>query len=67
MVRLPAGVLDFVVMIGHWLVAAPYVDAGGGVKGENLLGILIWTQWLIWPGIAENFAGNVGFANRYGS
>lgn len=33
------------VVIGHWLVAAPYIQ-NGVVEGANLLGILPWTQWL---------------------
>lgn len=36
------------VVVGHWLVAAPYVDASGAVQGGHLLGILPWTQWLTW-------------------
>lgn len=35
------------VVIGHWLVAAPYM-LDGAVKGGHLLGILPWTQWLTW-------------------
>ncbi len=35
------------VVIGHWLVAAPYIE-DGAVKGGHLLGILPWTQWLTW-------------------
>ncbi len=36
------------VVVGHWLVAAPYVDGDGAVVGGHLLGILPWTQWLTW-------------------
>lgn len=36
------------VVVGHWLVAAPYVDSSGAVQGGHLLGILPWTQWLTW-------------------
>lgn len=36
------------VVVGHWLVAAPYVDASGEVQGGHLLGILPWSQWLTW-------------------
>lgn len=36
------------VVIGHWLVAAPYIDESGAVQGGHLLGILPWTQWLTW-------------------
>ena len=35
------------VVLGHWLVAAPYV-AGGELKGVHLLGEVPWTQWLTW-------------------
>ncbi len=36
------------VVIGHWLVAAPYLDDTGAVQGGHLLGILPWSQWLTW-------------------
>ena len=36
------------VVIGHWLVAAPYIDGAGEVVGGHLLGILPWSQWLTW-------------------
>ncbi|MEP3051450.1 MAG: acyltransferase [Erythrobacter sp.] len=36
------------VVIGHWLVAAPYLDGTGNVQGGHLLGILPWSQWLTW-------------------
>ncbi|MEO1046335.1 MAG: acyltransferase [Pseudomonadota bacterium] len=35
------------VVVGHWLVAAPYIE-DGAVRGGHLLGILPWTQWLTW-------------------
>ena len=35
------------VVVGHWLVAAPYVE-NGAVTGGHLLGIAPWTQWLTW-------------------
>ncbi len=35
------------VVVGHWLVAAPYLK-DGAVVGGHLLGILPWTQWLTW-------------------
>lgn len=35
------------VVVGHWLVAAPYIE-DGVVNGGNLLGIIPWTQWLTW-------------------
>ena len=36
------------VVSGHWLVAAPAIGPNGAVAGENLLGVLPWTQWLTW-------------------
>ncbi|MXO48325.1 acyltransferase family protein [Erythrobacter vulgaris] len=36
------------VVIGHWLVAAPYIGSDGEVVGGHLLGILPWTQRLTW-------------------
>jgi peptidoglycan/LPS O-acetylase OafA/YrhL len=35
------------VVVGHWLVAAPYVE-DGAVQGGHLLAIVPWTQWLTW-------------------
>ncbi|MFC0588517.1 acyltransferase family protein [Novosphingobium aquiterrae] len=35
------------VVVGHWLVAAPYIK-DGAVVGGHLLGILPWSQWLTW-------------------
>lgn len=35
------------VVVGHWLVAAPYMNEGA-VTGGHLLGIVPWTQWLTW-------------------
>ncbi len=36
------------VVFGHWLVAAPYIDASGDVQGGHLLGLEPWSQWLTW-------------------
>ena len=36
------------VVVGHWLVAAPYIGADGEIVGGHLLGLLPWTQWLTW-------------------
>lgn len=36
------------VVVGHWLVAAPYIGGDGEVVGGHLLGIVPWTQWLTW-------------------
>ena len=35
------------VVLGHWLVAAPYVEEGQ-LTGAHLLGVLDWSQWLTW-------------------
>jgi hypothetical protein len=35
------------VVIGHWLVAAPYLN-GGEINLENMLYYQPWTQWLTW-------------------
>ncbi|HOB14457.1 MAG TPA: acyltransferase [Novosphingobium sp.] len=35
------------VVVGHWLVAAPYMK-DGAVEGGHLLGMVPWTQWLTW-------------------
>jgi hypothetical protein len=36
-----------VVVLGHWLMAAPWVDASG-VQIEHMLEHAQWTQWLTW-------------------
>jgi hypothetical protein len=33
------------VVIGHWIVSAPYMK-DGAIEGGHLLGIIPWTQWL---------------------
>ncbi len=35
------------VVVGHWLVAAPYVS-DGQLRGGHLLAIAPWTHWLTW-------------------
>lgn len=35
------------VVVGHWLIAAPHVDAGRTSLG-HMLSIAPWTQWLTW-------------------
>ncbi|MEN8171374.1 MAG: acyltransferase [Chloroflexota bacterium] len=35
------------VILGHWLVAAPYVDSGQLVLSD-ILSLMPWTQWLTW-------------------
>ncbi len=35
------------VVIGHWLIAAPFLSEGG-LQGINMLAKSPWTQWLTW-------------------
>ena len=35
-----------VVILGHWLVAAPYLDGNAELQPGNMLAIAPWTQWL---------------------
>jgi hypothetical protein len=35
------------VVFGHWLMAAPWVEAGQ-LRLEHMLGVAPWTQWLTW-------------------
>jgi peptidoglycan/LPS O-acetylase OafA/YrhL len=37
-----------VVVLGHWLMAAPEVAANGDLKAGHVLADLPWTQWLTW-------------------
>jgi hypothetical protein len=37
-----------VVVFGHWLMAAPYVDAEGTAHAEHVLTFAPWTHWLTW-------------------
>lgn len=37
-----------VVVIGHWLMAAAYLDAGGRLRMGDMLHFAPWTQWLTW-------------------
>jgi hypothetical protein len=37
-----------VVVFGHWLMAAPYVDADGRPHAEHVLAFAPWTHWLTW-------------------
>lgn len=36
------------VVVGHWLVAAPYIGSDGEVVVGHLLDILPWKQWITW-------------------
>jgi peptidoglycan/LPS O-acetylase OafA/YrhL len=35
------------VILGHWLIAAPWVD-GGQLRLDHMLALQPWTQWLTW-------------------
>lgn len=36
------------VVFGHWIAAAVWVDDGGGLRFNNMLVIEEWTYWLTW-------------------
>ena len=36
------------VVLGHWLMAGLYVDAGGELRRGDLLSVAQWTHWLTW-------------------
>jgi surface polysaccharide O-acyltransferase-like enzyme len=37
-----------VVTVGHWLAAAPYLDAGNTLMTSHVLKVVPWTSWLTW-------------------
>ena len=37
------------VVLGHWLMAAPYMDEGRLSLRNDMLQVAPWTQWLTWP------------------
>lgn len=37
-----------VVVLGHWLVAAPYLGDDSGLRLGDMLSLSPWTQWLTW-------------------
>jgi peptidoglycan/LPS O-acetylase OafA/YrhL len=37
-----------VVVVGHWLMAAPEITADGDLTAGHVLADLPWTQWLTW-------------------
>src|SRR5262245_21314887 len=37
-----------VVTVGHWLAAAPYLDATGTLATSHILTVAPWTAWLTW-------------------
>lgn len=34
------------VVIGHWVIAAPWIDPTGRLRLDHMLGVQPWTQWL---------------------
>ena len=36
-----------VVIVGHWLMAAPFIDSSGVFMG-HILATASWTHWLTW-------------------
>ncbi len=47
-VDLLRGAAILVVVLGHWLMAAVYVDNGGDLHRGDLLGMALWTHPLTW-------------------
>jgi hypothetical protein len=37
-----------VVIVGHWLAAAPYLDATNTLTTSHVLAVVPWTSWLTW-------------------
>ena len=37
-----------VVIVGHWLAAAPYFDATNTLTASHILTVVPWTAWLTW-------------------
>src|SRR5262249_5050378 len=37
-----------VVIVGHWLAAAPYFDATGTLTASHIPTVVPWTAWLTW-------------------
>lgn len=37
-----------VVIVGHWLAAAPHIDASGTLVTAHILTLAPWTAWLTW-------------------
>ena len=38
----------FVVVVGHWLMAVITIDTTGAIRGDNILGMVPWMQFLTW-------------------
>lgn len=47
-VDLVRGASIVVVVIGHWVMAAPTVESGVGFTLSDMLHMAPWTQWLTW-------------------
>ncbi len=51
------------VVVGHWLVAAPHVE-GGSARLDHMLALAPWTRWLTWlVQVMPTFFLVGGFAN----
>ncbi len=37
-----------VVVVGHWLMAVITIDTTGAIRGDNILGMVPWMQFLTW-------------------
>jgi surface polysaccharide O-acyltransferase-like enzyme len=42
------GMSMLVVTVGHWLAAAPYLDATNSLTTSHVLMVVPWTSWLTW-------------------
>jgi fucose 4-O-acetylase-like acetyltransferase len=42
------GLSMLVVTVGHWLAAAPYLDATDTLRTSHVLMVVPWTSWLTW-------------------
>src|SRR5215510_5552468 len=42
------GMSMLVVTVGHWLAAAPYLDASNTLTTSHILTVAPWTSWLTW-------------------
>lgn len=36
----------FAVVLGHWIIAAPWIDGSGALHLDHMLGVQPWTRWL---------------------
>ena len=37
-----------IVVVGHWLASAVYVEPDGALRFTNILELAAWTHWLTW-------------------